>query len=386
MRICILSILISVQVILGLQAQNEDNPKSMIALNIVENKIELDGILDEDVWQKVPQANGFVQTEPVPGQAATFDTDVKILYDNEAIFVGAKLYDPEPNKILKELSIRDQTGNAETFSVFFDSYKSGLNGFLFTVTSSGVQVDAIVSNHNDDNNWNAVWESMVHIGDFGWSVEMKIPYSAIRFPESENQTWHVQCGREIRRFRETSYWNRIDPTIEGWVQQSGRLEGIKNIKPPVRLSISPYVTGYLDINHDPNRVENQTSIAPAYNIGMDLKYGINDAFTLDMTLIPDFGQVISDQQVLNLSPFEVFFQENRQFFTEGIELFDKGNLFYSRRIGDRPLKYFSVYNQLEDGERIVDNPSISQLYNATKISGRTESGTGLGVFNAIVSE
>ena len=147
----------------------------------------------------------FVQTEPVPGNKATTPTEVSFLYDNNAIYIGARLLDPEPEKILKEFSLRDQTGNADNFSVFFDTYKSGLNGFLFLVTASGVQYEAIVTDNNDDTNWNAVWESAVSQDENGWYVELKIPYSSLRFPSDNIQEWNVQFGRELRRLRESSY-------------------------------------------------------------------------------------------------------------------------------------------------------------------------------------
>lgn len=368
---------------LSLFASNPD--KKLTALRIQE-EIEINGKLDEKAWSSAQPATDFIQTEPTPGIPSTFVTEVFFLYDNNAVYIGAKMYDPEPQKILKELSLRDQMGNTDYFGVFFDTYKSGINGFNFFVTASGVQKEGVVTNHNDDENWNAVWESAVSQDDKGWYVELKIPYSSLRFPSVDAQEWNVQFAREIRRFRETSYWAPIDPTIAGWVQQSGEVTGINNIKSPVRLSLTPYISGYVNTTYDPNAAQKKLSTGTAYSAGLDLKYGINDAFTLDMTLIPDFGQVISDRQVLNLSPFEVFFEENRQFFTEGTELFNRGRLFYSRRIGGRPLHFNKVQSQLKEGETIISNPETSQLFNATKVSGRTSKGLGLGGFNALVGE
>lgn len=362
-----------------------DPIKTLKAIRTSDN-IRIDGHLNEAIWNNSEKATHFIQKEPLVGQNSKFNSEVRFLYDDSAIYIGAKLYDPEPSKILKEYSIRDNLGNADNFTVFVDAYKSGLNGFLFTVTASGVQLDAVVSDHIEDYNWNAIWESAITINEDGWSVEIKIPYSALRFSNQQEQEWQVQFGREIRRFREYSNWSPIDPLIQGWVQQSGKVIGIENIKSPVRLSIFPYVSGYINSSYDPKKTTNQHNTNTAYSAGLDLKYGLNDAFTLDMTLIPDFGQVISDNQILNLSPFEVFFEENRQFFTEGVEMFNRGNLFYSRRIGGTPVNFNQVFNQLKEGETIISNPSVSQLFNATKISGRTNRGTGAGVFNAIVGE
>lgn len=371
--------------VLCLTAYGSNTPEKRVRAHRHAENIKIDGKLDEEAWKYAEKASGFIQREPIPGAPATFDTEVYFLYDDYAVYIGARMYDPEPEKILKELTIRDQVGNTDNFSVFFDAYKSGLHGFLFTVTASNVQSEFVVTNHEDDASWNAVWDSQVYIDGSGWYAEIKIPYFSLRFPTAEIQEWKVQYQREIRRFREYSTWRAIDPLVNGWVQQSGTVENIRNIKSPFRLSLTPYLSGYVNTTHTP-RSNQPASVSTAYSAGLDLKYGINDAFTLDMTLIPDFGQVISDRQVLNLTPFEVFFEENRQFFTEGTELFNRGRLFYSRRVGGRPLHYYDAYRQLKPGEKITDNPEVAQLYNATKISGRTAQGTGLGFFNAIVGE
>lgn len=362
---------------------NDGSGKTLHAKEINET-VKIDGLLNEDFWQKVPPAKGFKQTEPIPGKDASYETEVRMVYDNNAVYIGVRLFDPEPHKILKELSLRDRIANADNFFVFFDTYQSGQNGFLFSVTASGVQKESVVTNHQEDITWDAVWESQVHIDDLGWTIEIKIPYLSLRFPDKEIQDWNIQFSREIRRYREKVYWSEVNPAIDGWVQQSGKVLNIKNIKPPVRLSLVPYVSGYINTSENPN--SQKTIIEPAYAAGLDLKYGINNAFTLDMTLIPDFGQVISDRQVLNLTPFEVFFEENRQFFTEGTEMFNRGDLFYSRRVGGAPVNFGQVNSQLREGERLLSNPSVSQLYNAFKISGRDSRGTGLGVFNALVGE
>ena len=370
---------------LSVYAGTTDPVKVLKATRVAE-AIHIDGKLDEAIWQQTEKASDFIQMEPIPGQPSTFKSEVYFLYDDHAIYVGAKLWDQEPEKILKEYSLRDELGNADNFSVFFDPFKSGLNGFLFKITASGVQIESIVTNQEEDSNWNAVWDSAVSQDDQGWYVEMKIPYSALRFPADAVQEWNVQFSREIRRFREASFWSPVNPSIAGWVQQSGKVTDIKNIKSPVRLSLTPYMSGYINTSLDPSQSNDKLTVGSAYSAGLDLKYGLNDAFTLDMTLIPDFGQVISDKQVLNLTPFEVFYKENRQFFTEGTELFSKENIFYSRRIGGVPLKYHEVYNQLQEGEKVLKNPGTSRLYNATKISGRTSKGTGIGFFNAISGE
>ncbi len=361
--------------------------KKVIKANRIskENKIKIDGFIDEDIWSQSELATDFVQTDPVFQDPVSQKTEVKILYTDRGIYVGAMMYDTEPSKILKELSPRDQRGNTDWFGVIFDTYQDGLNGFSFIVTASGVQQDIKIAGGSEDQNWDAIWESEVQFLANGWSVELFIPYLSLRFANTEEQNWNIQFMREIRRFRENVYWNPVNPAVDGFLNQAGQLEGISNIKSPIRLSVTPFVTGYVNTVGNPS-IGQPTEANTAYTGGMDLKYGINDAFTLDMTLVPDFGQVISDNVVLNLSPFEIFFDENRQFFKEGTELFDKGNLFYTRRVGGRPVNFFSAYTGLGTNETVVDNPAQAQLYNATKISGRTSSGTGLGIFNAVEGE
>ena len=198
----------------------------------------------------------------------------------------------------------------------------------------------------------------------------------MRFSKENQNEWGVNFARNIRRNREESYWNNNDPTRRNLISQLGVLKGIQDVDSPLRLAFSPYISGYIE-NYDGN-----TSYSG--NGGMDVKWGVNEAFTLDMTLIPDFGQVQFDNQVLNTTPFEVRFNERRQFFTEGTELFNKpGGTFYSRRIGGKPLRADEVRGDLDSNEVITNNPGTSQLLNATKLSGRTKKGTGVGVFNAV---
>ncbi len=214
--------------------------------------------------------------------------------------------------------------------------------------------------------------------DSGWVAEIKIPYSALRFPDVTEQTWGLNIWRDIRRYRETDCWNFVDKKISGTSRQAGELTNLHDIRAPLRLSFTPYVSGYLQKPAD------QKTWDYTFNYGLDLKYGINESFTLDMTMIPDFGQVQSDDKIYNLSPFEVYYKEHRPFFIEGIELFDKGsNVFYTRRIGKRPQGYKAVYDSLQEGEYVSENPAKAKLINATKVSGRTRNGLGIGVFNAM---
>ncbi|MBK8606998.1 MAG: carbohydrate binding family 9 domain-containing protein [Chitinophagaceae bacterium] len=367
--------------------------KTVLAVKIAQAP-KIDGNLNDEAWVNITPATDFIQNYPSAGTAASQQTKVKVVYDDEAIYIGANLYD-NPDLIRKQLTARDAElqKDVDFFSIFLDTYNDKQNGFHFVVTSANVQSDARLgpnlgnggSGFGDygDKSWDAVWESKVQIQSDGWSVEMKIPYISLRFAKMELQNWGIQFQRQIRRTNENCFWNTVDPNVNGFVNQFGQFVGLKNLQPPLRLSFAPYVsTGYRS-----SPEVNGYSNTWLRSGGMDVKYGINESFTLDATLIPDFGQVISDNVINNLSPFEVQFQDNRQFFSEGTEIFKKAGLFYSRRVGDIPSKYNSVRNFVGSNTdwEIKKNPSATQLYNATKFSGRTDGKLGIGIFNAITA-
>ena len=341
----------------------------------------IDGRISDEAWLSADVLTNFIQNTPIPKVSGTQNTEVRMIYDDEAIYIAARMYERNTDSIYNFLTERDDFGNADFFIAVFNPYKDGINGDGFAVTPANVQIDIKYSLNEESTTWDAVWESATHIDELGWTVEMKIPYSALRFPEKSIQEWGINFGREIRRNRERDWWNSIDPAVDGFFTQAGIVKGIKDIKPPTRLFFFPYASAYYEVNSSEGAPDNSS-----FNGGMDVKYGINDAFTLDMTLIPDFGQVRFDDQVLNLTPFEVQFDENRQFFTEGVELFNKAGIFYSRRIGGRPYAYDRARNSVDEGERVIENPVQSKLLNATKISGRTDGGLGIGFFNAFDDE
>jgi hypothetical protein len=343
----------------------------------------IDGQLDEAVWATAAVARRFTTARPDPGKKPYLPTEIRVLYDDNALYIGAHLIDPNPDSIEVTLTERDDEGNADWFRMVLCPYQDGQNGMAFTLTAAGVQIDEKWTGNSRDRNFDAVWNSAVRIGEDGWYAEMEIPYGALRFPTASTQDWGINFVRTIRRIREESWWRPFDVAEQGTLQQVGTLRGLENIRSPFRLSLTPYVSGIAEVRNDP--ADGSVSSAWDFNGGMDLKYGINDAFTLDMTLVPDFNQVRFDNEVLNLGPFEVFFNENRLFFTEGTELFNKQDLFYSRRVGGRPVAFGEASSSLEEGERIVSNPAESRLLNATKISGRTDGGLGIGVFNGITA-
>jgi hypothetical protein len=358
-------------------------PKKQLQALRISGGIKLDGLLDEAVWQQAPIATDFIQQRPNPGVPEKHRTEVRVLYDDANLYIGAIMHDSSPDSIMREMTQRDQFGNSDLFSVFLDTYHDQLNGYNFTVTTSGVQLDGRYSPAGgEDFNWNAVWDARTTQHGTDWVAEMRIPYSAIRFSKLPEQLWGLNFARQRKRDNQQFFWNEVKPTVNGFVNQWGELRGVRDIKPPLRLSLTPYISGY--VNHNPLNEEGTKRTTTSFNGGADVKWGINESFTLDATLVPDFGQVQSDNQVLNLSPFEVQFNENRQFFTEGTELFNKGNLFYSRRVGATPIGFYGVRRGAN--EKILRNPAETRLLNATKISGRTKKGLGVGLFNALSND
>ncbi|MGV6832589.1 MAG: DUF5916 domain-containing protein [bacterium] len=336
---------------------------------------KIDGVFDEEIWQNAQIATGFVQFRPEIGTTLPNEkrTEVKMTYDDQAIYVAAYLYD-DPKLIMKQLVNRDNFGQTDFFILTFNPNNDAQNDTNFIVFSSGQQADAISNpSIGEDFSWNAVWQSAVKINDDGWTAEIKIPYRTLRFPDIENPIWGLQFGRHFRRDRTQYTWNPIDPTKGNVGLYNGELLGLKGIKPPIRLNLYPFTTAILN-DFDGNTDTDLT-------FGMDVKYGITDNFTLDATLIPDFSQAGFDNIVLNLGPFEQTFAEQRQFFTEGVDLFNKGGLFFSRRVGSAPT---GTIETTADEE--VDIPSTVKVLNAVKVSGRTKEGWGLGIFNAITEK
>jgi len=338
-------------------------------------EIKIDGVLNETTWQIADIATGFTEFEPNIGTSLPEDrrTEVKIAYDNQAIYVAAYLYD-DPNLVMKQLTSRDNFGQSDFFMVVLNPNNDSQNDTNFVVFSSGQQADAIANpSVGQDYSWNAVWDSAVKHVDDGWVVEMKIPYRTLRFPEQEAPVWGLQFHRQFRRERSRFSWNPIDPTKGYRGLYHGEMLGLKNIKPPLRLNLYPFSTGII------NQFDGETETDMTF--GMDVKYGITDNFTLDATLIPDFSQAGFDRVVLNLGPFEQTFSEQRQFFTEGVDLFSKGNLFFSRRIGSAPSGNLDL-----EANEVADVPDEVKVLNAVKISGRTKEGLGIGFFNAITEK
>lgn len=346
------------------------------------HKSTIDGLANESHWKSAGVARDFIQFKPSPGLPSSRQTAVQVAYDDQALYLFVLCSD-QAKTMSHVLSLRDDfNANTDNFQVILDTYDDNLNGFIFGVSSTGVQYDAKVTGNSKNPELEMVWSSaVVHTID-GWQAEIRIPYSAFRFPQKEEQQWGINFYRYIAATREESSWNPIQPDFDNIPAQCGQLKGITGITPPLRLALIPYLSTYLE---QLPQSSNATGWLGSFNGGMDIKWGLNEAFTLDLTLVPDFGQVVFDNQVLNLSPFEIQFNENRQFFTEGTELFSKAGLFYSRRIGIQVPSGLSGYD-LKPGEQFIPPTEPPQLLNATKLSGRTKKGLGIGVFNGITSE
>jgi Domain of unknown function (DUF5916) len=369
-------------------AQNDFTAKKLEAKRTTKI-VKIDGKLDDDAWKDAALADDFAEFRPTIGKKDSLDdrTESYLMYDNNGIYFGGTCYESDVSQISKELVGRDGFGANDYIGIIFDTYKDKLNGFEYFVTPLGEQWDAkITANQNHDNggedfSWNAVWESAVIVHEKGWSYEVFIPFSAIRFSKDNLQDWGLNITRRRRKTERQNCWSPINPTVNGFLTQEGTWTGLTDIKPPLRLQFFPYFSTYA--NHFPANSADTKNWNGQVSGGLDLKLGLSQAFTLDATLIPDFGQVQSDNQILNLTPFEVKFNEYRTFFTEGTELFNKGNLFYSRRIGGTPIHLYEAYDAVSDKEKVSNNPSVSKLINATKISGRTSKGLGIGILNAV---
>ncbi len=356
------------------------NPNQAITATRTEQPPKINGILDDGCWKESPVITGLTQYDPDYDKPSTQKTYVHIVYDNEAIYIGALMQDTAPDSILRQLGNRDEGGlNADWFGVQFDTYFNQLDGYTFRVTASGVQIDSRVS----DWTYDGVWESATKITGEGWVAEMRIPYSAIRFPKKDRQTWGLQVQRYIRRNRELDEWALGVKGAPNQLVYWGTLQGINNIKPPLRLSLTPYFS--LSGHHDETVEDPSARSSYSFGGGADLKYGINESFTLDMTLFPDFSQVKSDNKVKNLSAFETVYAEQRPFFQEAVDLFKKGGLFYSRRIGGTPAHFDEVPDMIDSTDEIIENPAQAKLLNATKISGRNNRGLAIGLMNAVTN-
>ncbi len=348
-------------------------------------EIVVDGHLDDAGWANAPVASGFVQREPVEGRPANQDTEVRVLFDDEAIYVGLRMLDEHPDSIARQLYRRDDRGQADFVEIAFDPNLDRRTGYLFSVSAADVQGDQyLYDDEHEDRAWDAVWSSAVSVDDGGWTAEIRIPLSQIRYEAGAGeQVWGFNVHRSRVASKEETYYSLVSRVQRGTVSQFGRLEGIEARHGSRRLEMLPYAVGSLHSGPADAGDPFFDGTATDTRVGLDLSYGLGAAFTLDATINPDFGQVEADPAVINLSAFETFFEERRPFFVQNARVFDfslsggRNQLFYSRRIGRRP------HGGAPDDALYADVPDNATILGAAKLAGRTSSGLSVGALAAV---
>jgi hypothetical protein len=361
-------------------------PRAVTAV-FAERAPRVDGRLDDPVWQLAAPERGFRRDVPSDGNPASQETEVRVVYDRDALYIGARMFDDRPELVSRRLNRRDSFENInDVFFALIDSYHDHRTQFVFGVTPAGERRDAVGSNdsnHAFDPGWDPIWEVKTEIDSLGWVAELRIPFSQLRFSAAEEQTWGIQFRRDIHRAGEEADWAWSPRTEPGQVSKYGHLLGIRRIPAPRRLEFLPYASSQARLTEGiPAGNPFDDGSVTAADGGLDLKYGVTSDLTLTATINPDFGQVEADPSVVNLTAFETFFEERRPFFVEGSSIFNFGfgqtaRYFYSRRVGRAPSQ------SALGTAAYVDEPAASSILGAVKLSGRTQSGWSIGVFDAI---
>lgn len=345
--------------------------------------IQVGARLSEAQWSAAQVISSFTQVDPVEGDAASERTEVRILYDDEALYVAARLYDR--GAVSHRLGPRDMPiGDSDWFSVNLDSYHDRRTAFVFEVNPAGVMRDYVRTTsaegkEADDLTWDAVWEVAASTDSLGWMAVFRIPFHQLRFSPAREQVWGLQLGRTIGRMNEYAVFSFTPKRERGGIASYGLLTGIRDIRPGKRLEVLPYVVArgeYVDPGPNPYRSDAERSAST----GVDVKYRVTSDLTLNATINPDFGQVEVDPAVVNLGVYETRFEEKRPFFIEGSEIFNYssgggGQLFYTRRIGRAP--------QLTAPTALADAPPLTTILGAAKLSGKTSRGWSVGVLEAV---
>ncbi len=372
--------------------QSKSTSKTVHVVKINPGDIILDGSLDESVWTFSDISKEFIQRDPVEGEPVSEETMFAILYDTEYLYVGIKASVTDENQITGLLSRRDEESPSDWLYVSVDSYNDNRTAFEFGLNPLSVKRD--VRRYDDDMedpNWDALWEGKAARYNGGWSAEFKIPLRELRFSDGDNHNWGIQIHRHIAEKNEDAYWTYWPKEESGWVRHYGDLTGVNSIPKQRRLYVAPYLTGGYDRDNSYSNPVHPESYNFATNIGADIKYGISNNLTLDLSINPDFGQVEADPAELNLSAFESYFTEKRPFFMEGGNIFNfsmglgdgdqsSNSLFYTRRIGRAPHDY------AENDAGYETNPTATRILSAGKISGKTNSGWSIGVLNAVTAK
>jgi hypothetical protein len=348
------------------------------ALNLGGQSIHLDGRLDDSAWRDAEAGTGFRVWDPNRGALPTEETIFKVVYDEDAIYFAVACLEKDPAKISSNLSRRDRFSNSDLVSVYIDPYHDRTTGYNFKVNPLGVQIDSYMYGDGErDDDWNAVWQAETSRDDQGWYTELRIPFSSIRYRQAESMTWGLQIYRYMHGRGEDTAWVTWDREISGFISRFGELADIQGVPAPRQLEILPY---FLQSSKDPVVTGADDEIDNFQNVGADVKYGISADLTLNATVQPDFGQVEADPAVLNLSPFETFFEEKRPFFIEGSAFFQHPNfnLFYSRRIGTGDENARIRYAAKLTGKTAGD-VSVAALLASTDLTGE---GQGHNIFKS----
>lgn len=355
----------------------------------------IDGQLTDGSWALAPPFSKFTQRDPDEGKPPSHPTEVRFLFDDGALYVGARMFESEPSRITRRMSARDGSADADLISIYLDTMHDRLTGAIFRVSAANVQQDSILYNDTwTDGSWDAVWESAVSVNDDGWTAEIRIPFSQLRFAPGTCQTWGVNVERLVRRTNESSWLAMVPKAENHLASRMLDLTGLEDLKPMRRLELLPYVAGRTDFVQAARGNPFNDGARTFASTGVDLKWGVTNNLTINATANPDFGQVEVDPAVVNLTAFETFFQEKRPFFLEGSQIFNNygrlgandfwgfnnssPQLFYSRRIGRAP--------QLTASGDYIDAPSATTILGAVKLTGKTTSGWSLGLLNAVTSE
>lgn len=341
----------------------------------------IDGLLDDSAWAHAQPARDFVQKEPVAGATPTDRLEVAFAYDDDALYVMTRVRLAHPRDIRAPMSRHDNLGAAEHIWISLDTYRDRRTAYTFGISASGVRADRYHpgdSENQNDSSWDPVWSAATHTDSTGWTSELRIPFSQLRFVDTDVQRWGVNVNHWTPSTNEDVYWVAVPKSEAGWSSWMGELDGIRGIRHTRRLELLPYVASDARVNADRNPAnpfDNGLNAHP--RIGGDLKMGIGPGLTLQATVNPDFGQVEADPAVVNLSAFETIFPERRPFFVEGSQLLQGsgGNYFYSRRIGGRPRGPASG--------TFVDYPDASPILGAAKVTGRLPQGMSLGLLTAV---
>ncbi|HSP05920.1 MAG TPA: DUF5916 domain-containing protein, partial [Acidobacteriota bacterium] len=361
------------------------------AVHITE-KVTLDGKLDEPFWKDETGVSAFVQREPDEGKQPTEKTMVDIVYDDDAIYIGARMYDSVPQLIEARLQRKDVDVASDLFTFYVDPYFDRRTGFYFGINAAGTQYDGTLMNDTwNDNSWDGVWEGKVHIDEKGWTAEMRIPFSQLRFEKKDHYIWGVNFKRLISRKNESDYLVYTPKNGSGFCSRFPSMT-LENISPGKTIQLLPYVTsrGSFVPAEAGDPLHKGSEFSPG--AGADLTMGIGSGLTLNATLNPDFGQVEVDPAVVNLSDVETFYPEKRPFFIEGSSIFDFGSggatnywgfnwsnpqFFYSRRIGRTPQ------GSLPDNADYTSIPDGTTIISAGKLTGKVWDGWSVGTLHAL---